>query len=108
MHKLKLVAWEAWYEDVKYTSEEHDWKALPREGMKILKKFYHIFDEKGEKHLVDGVDTFFELVYGHPMIALTQDNLKEYKKLPREIKFMDSLGPEELELYKAKAEEKND
>jgi len=54
-----------------------------------LKKFYKVYDSENKliKDEKTGKDIFYELIYGHNVIALDIEDLKKYKKLPRVLKF---------------------
>jgi len=90
--KLELVAWKAFYSDgASYNSRDFNWKAIPTKNLAVLKKFYKAFDENG-KRIIDkesGKQFFYELSYGTPVCCLTVDELQNYKKLPKAIKFME-------------------
>lgn len=106
MYKLELLGWKTWYADGEiYGSDEYDWLDIPRNGMVVLKKYYHAFDAEGKKIIDEesGCDTFEELVYGHSMVVLSIDEIKQYEVLPRFLKFTEQMDTDELHEFIEKA-----
>jgi hypothetical protein len=90
---LKLVGWKAYFSNKIYRSESHNWLNVPKDGMICLQRFFEASDKKDKK-------TYYELVYGQPIVALSVDRLKEMKRLPREFKFMKRLTEEDMKIIK--------
>lgn len=105
--KKEIIGWKAFYPDGKVRkSNKHKWRDIPTENLVVLKRFFKLYDDEGNK-IVDeasGKSIFYELISGQNTCILSQDFLNPYKKLPKVIKRM-SRDEEQIKKYLEKAEE---
>jgi Ca2+-binding EF-hand superfamily protein len=101
MYTKQLLGWKAWYKDDKiYKSSKHQWKNLPKNGILGLKKFFHLVDVDGKKKVDEesGKDIYYEIIAGHRVVALDQEELLSYKRLPKCLKVGEKLTQEECQI----------